>query len=199
MGFGVLDTRAWAWRLIKPQHVALRHSEGLSYPASDQMGSAKVVLPIADGDSAVINTWLVREGDVVTEGKTILRFTCLGRCEPLIVESVGRIGKVLLAQGSTVGAGEPVCTLHPCPHEECFNGICTACGVEVKEDRSSFSFFGGVASNVLRRSQEGVVSQQQQRVQELLGAKKLALVLDLDHTLAEVGSLGRTKGRYKPR
>ena len=50
-------------------------------------------------------------------------------------------------------------------------------------DRKSFGLFGGVVCPVLKRSEKGVENQQQQRVKELLSGKKLALVLDLDHTL----------------
>jgi len=149
-----------------------------------------VTLPLAGDATAVMGIWLVKEGDVVTDGKSLARYTSNGGSHQLGQEETGLVGRILIQQGQPVRAGQPVCSIEPCPHHEYFNGICTACGQfggEEEEgegdDAKAFGFFGGVACPRLRRSHEGVESQQQQRVGELVAAKKLALVLDLDHTL----------------
>ena len=167
---------------------------------------SSVTLPIADGNWAEVGAWLVKEGDVVSEGKVMMRYSCGGSSRQLEADRAGLVGRVLQRQGQRVRAGQAVCTIEPCPHEESFHGICTACGAEVEDadedprvlargfggregrgdavpDRKSFGFFGGVACSVLKRSHQGVENQQRQRIQELCAARKLALVLDLDHTL----------------
>ena len=160
-----------------------------------------------EGTNAIIGRWLVKEGDVVTEGKVLLRYSSStsGASDQLVSKFTGVVGKVMRQEGEKVCTGDRLCKIKPCPHDESFNGICTTCGEMVGgdedapprgsagqggneggthgEERKSFGFFGGVACTALRRSEKGVKKQQQQRVQEMVAARKLALVLDLDHTL----------------
>jgi FCP1-like phosphatase family protein len=182
--------------------------------------SSVVTLPLGVGKTAVIDEWLVREGAVVAEQKVLLRYTCSGVKRDLQATSSGVMGKIGKKAGEQVKNAEVVCSINPCPHHESFHGICTTCGMEIgdsddetdgarpprREDgfgesmqagakKKSFGLFGGVVNSKLKRSKQGVAVQQQERVQELIASKRLALVLDLDHTLLHTSNAQNEKQR----
>lgn len=66
-----------------------------------------------------------------------------------------------------------------CSHEIVWHGMCTECGVAVKETRTdSVQLLGGI-----RISQNQMNAEKKQSGRQLVGQKKLILILDLDHTL----------------
>jgi len=144
-----------------------------------------VAMPPEAGGGAVIERWFVIEGEVVTEGKQLLRYNTSGggsRSLPCPAGVAGLVARIFVRAGGAAKPGEAVCSVEPCPHDETFHDICTTCG-EPAEAGPREGLFGGVAHPELRRSQQGVAKQHNQRAQELQAKKKLALVLDLDHTL----------------
>ena len=55
---------------------------------------SSVTLPIAEGNWAEVGAWLVKEGDVVSEGKVMMRYSCGGSSRQL--EALGPLTPLAL-------------------------------------------------------------------------------------------------------
>lgn len=47
-------------------------------------------------------------------------------CAQLESSTTGLVGKIVRKAGQEVRAGEPVCSIKSCPHDESFNGVCAS-------------------------------------------------------------------------
>jgi hypothetical protein len=179
-------------------------SKEFSFGNSGKFRSMRKAVQLDADAPAVIDEWLVSEGGVVTEGKALLRYSSGGVSRKLVCPVVAGgtlVSRILVGEGAVAQPAQDVCSVEPCPHDESYHGVCTTCGEPVEDSepsggrrpgrggedvagpREGFGLFGGVAHPELRRSRQGVTKQNNQRVKELQSKKKLALVLDLDHTL----------------
>ena len=90
--------------------------------------------------------------------------------------------------GSFVEAGSQIACIQSCVHPAIMDSMCVSCGDRVvisntsnSKDPSTVSVFS--SGKYFQMQQSEAVSTQKSRVSNLRSAKKLALVLDLDHTL----------------
>src|SRR5262245_23553535 len=75
--------------------------------------SIKLVMPSL-GESVIEGTvtkWLVREGDVVAREQAVVAVATDKADTEVPATSAGRIIKILVAEGATVKAGDPLCEL----------------------------------------------------------------------------------------
>jgi RNA polymerase II subunit A C-terminal domain phosphatase len=92
-------------------------------------------------------------------------------------------------------AAPPISALSQCKHPAVLNSMCVACGAVIKskdndgdsnnlgndKPKSSLTMTGGQQLKFL--DEQAVLDQQNEKAAGLHGARKLALILDLDHTL----------------
>ena len=77
--------------------------------------------------------WLVRPGDFVHEGKTLLRYHLVsGGAESIVrADESGIVNQILAKAGEIIVNGQILCELRSCAHDESIGGICTNCGADV--------------------------------------------------------------------
>ena len=96
----------------------------------------------------------------------------------------GELAEVCAVQGTAVVAGDVLCRVRPCQHPAILNHMCVACGERVTVTASSrvsaLSLNGGQQLQVTMQEAAKV---QTSKLSDLQRIKKLALILDLDHTL----------------
>lgn len=97
----------------------------------------------------------------------------------------------MVQEGDIVHTGMVLGYIEPCKHPAIFNQLCVVCGETVRNDESStestlkhstssLTFTHGLQLQLSKEEAERV---QKNKILSLRQQKKLALVLDLDHTL----------------
>jgi hypothetical protein len=83
--------------------------------------------------SLLVCRWLIRPGDFVHEGKTLLRYHLGEEGKELVVraDQSGVVNQILAQNGDTIVNGQALCELRDCAHDESIGGICTNCGSDV--------------------------------------------------------------------
>lgn len=66
---------------------------------------------VADATEAVLHDWLVSVGDTINAGQTIAEIETEKATVELQAEATGRIGRLLIDSGTSVGVGEPIAVL----------------------------------------------------------------------------------------
>lgn len=96
----------------------------------------------------------------------------------------GEVLQKLVAEGDKVEVGTVLCRVRLCLHPAVHCGMCVLCGETIKstpqEGRTALSLTGG---HQLMVSQSEALKVQETKVSDLKSIRKLALILDLDHTL----------------
>lgn len=75
---------------------------------------ARLVLPLASQERAIMIKWLVSEGDVVQEGQALTSFKLMvqnGSERELRSRAPGRMASILVKRGGMAQAGSPVCEI----------------------------------------------------------------------------------------
>ena len=77
--------------------------------------------------------WLIRPGDFVHEGKTLLRYNLEagGREGTVRADKSGVVKEIFAKCGETILEGHILCDLRDCAHDESIGGICANCGADV--------------------------------------------------------------------
>ena len=129
--------------------------------------------------SGLVGKILVKPGDHVSAGQAVCSIKLCPHLEEIFNGTCSTCGQEV--EEADDNSQHPVRGRGVERSEEARTGVMMrgATGAGKVED----GFFGGVACPRLKMSKEGAIKQQNQRVKEMLAAKKLALVLDLDHTL----------------
>lgn len=144
-----------------------------------------------------LKEWLVSVGDELhfNQRVAILRSTKTGAVDHALAPRAGKLAKILLLKGSSVPLaqdekGPPLAKITYCPHLIAHMGLCTLCGadvtirhfaeiVPVEKQRLPVAYDADTLS-ITRAEAESAASV---ICENLLSARKLSLVLDLDHTL----------------
>lgn len=134
-----------------------------------------------------LSQWLVKSGQSVRHRQhlAILKSTS-GASEHLIAPRSGTLASIHVTTGSPVNANTPtLAKLSFCPHSVVFKGVCAVCGLVPDVDSDTITSRLPVAYNsssltVTRAEAESVASV---TARKLFDARRLSLVLDLDHTL----------------
>lgn len=96
----------------------------------------------------------------------------------------GEMLQKIVAEGDKVEVGTVICRIRLCLHPAVHCGMCVLCGERIKstpqEGRTALSLTGG---HQLMVSQSEALKVQETKVSDLKSIRKLALILDLDHTL----------------
>ena len=95
----------------------------------------------------------------------------------------GEVEALCVAEGAQVNVGEVLARISPCAHPAMFNSMCVACGEKVTISASSVSSLTLGGGQQLHVSKQEAAKVQESKVVDLQRIKKLALILDLDHTL----------------
>ena len=100
----------------------------------------------------------------------------------VVVDTGGTVlGRSKVAEGDTVEIGEMLVQLEACRHPALYAGMCVACGAKPGgHNRTALTISAG---HTLQLSKEEASSSASVRRSGLHDSRKIALVLDLDHTL----------------
>lgn len=135
--------------------------------------------------------WLEPSGSDVHRGQRIALIKCdhTGAVEHIVAPRAGKLVKLKIRSGDRLNErNKIVAVIEFCPHSVLFKGICAFCGVDVDvghfaESISTSGISVGYNQNFLTVSRTVAESISASTADTLLKAHRLALVLDLDHTL----------------
>eukprot|EP00456_Euglypha_rotunda_P079910 TRINITY_DN77079_c0_g2_i2.p1 TRINITY_DN77079_c0_g2~~TRINITY_DN77079_c0_g2_i2.p1 ORF type:complete len:248 (-),score=39.01 TRINITY_DN77079_c0_g2_i2:11-754(-) len=136
--------------------------------------------------------WKINLHDNVEKRQVLAEYTSgQGELRTLKSPSDGKIVGLLVKEGQNVQPGEKVVDLERCPHPVEFGGLCVICGkdmtrisehAQLERNRQTSSVVVG-AEKVLKFTTKEMKKKSREHTKQLKERKKLALVLDLDHTL----------------
>lgn len=162
------------------------------------MQTADVFLPPRVSAASQLGTWtlvkwLVREGDSVYRSQRIALLRCArtGAIEYIEAPHAGRLTRVSVKNGLPLSENHSiVASVEFCPHSVVFRGLCALCGSDVDaahfaEDTKLINsgISVGYDQKFLTVSRTVAETTSASTTNMLLKAGRLALVLDLDHTL----------------
>lgn len=143
--------------------------------------------------------WTVRPGDTVYRGQqlALLKSIVTGAVDNIVAPRAGTLQRLALRNGADITKANvrvPVAVIEFCPHSVVFRGICALCGTDVDvvhfaeeappTNRTSANVISvGYDEKFLTVSRHVAKSVSASTAEILLRHRKLALVLDLDHTL----------------
>lgn len=143
--------------------------------------------------------WTVRPGDTVYRGQqlAVLKSSVTGAVDHVVAPRAGTLQRLALQNGADITEANvhvAVAVIEFCPHSVVFRGICALCGSDVdvvhfaEETPATNRNSGNVISvgydeKFLTVSRHVAKSVSASTAEILLRHRKLALVLDLDHTL----------------
>lgn len=145
--------------------------------------------------SGIVEKW--RSIKSVRSGDKLVAITSNDNKQIFVLSScAGKVVKILVQEHENVDIGMPMITIQKCQHHTVLSKLCVSCGEKVeskeetkkKTDSSSQNSSQNNTALSVNGRQLHLSAQEAKRVQEskvsvLRGMKKLALVLDLDHTL----------------
>ncbi len=131
------------------------------------------------------------KNDVIKGQRVASIITSSNSTTNVISSCCGKITERLVQEGGVVHTGMVLGYIEPCKHPAIFNQLCVVCGETVRNDEastestlkhstSSLTFTHGLQLQLSKEEAERV---QNNKILSLRQQKKLALVLDLDHTL----------------
>jgi pyruvate/2-oxoglutarate dehydrogenase complex dihydrolipoamide acyltransferase (E2) component len=127
-----------------------------------------------------IEVWKTKAKNTVKKNDVL----CIVGGSPVHAKVAGELLKVCVEVGGSVGKGDVLALIAPCQHPAILFHMCVACGERVAEAAagatSALSLNGG---QQLQLTQQEAAKVQTSKLSDLLRIKKLALILDLDHTL----------------
>lgn len=121
----------------------------------------------------------------IRTGDRLFSITRSENSEVHIVQSKhsGELMQVFIYQGQEVNVGDLLCKISPCQHPAVLNSMCVACGERVVVAASTVSPLSLNGGQQLQVSKLEATKVQESKVSDLQRIKKIALILDLDHTL----------------
>ena len=128
----------------------------------------------------IVEIWKIKAKNTVKKNDVL----CTVGATSVRAKVAGELLKVCVEVGGSVGKGDVLALISPCQHPAILFHMCVACGERVAEAAagatSALSLNGG---QQLQLTQQEAAKVQTSKLSDLLRIKKLALILDLDHTL----------------
>uniref|UniRef100_A0A7S3A5N5 RNA polymerase II subunit A C-terminal domain phosphatase n=1 Tax=Rhodosorus marinus TaxID=101924 RepID=A0A7S3A5N5_9RHOD len=153
----------------------------------------------ANGSSAKLVKWLVREGEEVDEGTRIATVEKANASKlDVLAPRCGTMVGVGVKIGEELKENVPICSIQFCTHAVIFGGLCTICGrdlsmVHFSQDVPSAQRVNVAYESGLVVSRDEARRTETDKARHLLDRRLLSLVLDLDHTLLHATDDPRAK------
>lgn len=123
-------------------------------------------------------------GKLVAKGEKLVSIMQASGLEVWMVSKFsGKISSIIKMDGVEVEEGDVLCVMDPCNHPVLFNDMCAACGEKPVSSTNSSVELSMYRDGKIKVSEDEACRIMQAKIENLKQSKRLALVLDLDHTL----------------